>query len=184
MYNGAPLPEKPVILTFDDGYIDGYTNVFPLLQSAGFGGTFGVVTGWVGRADYMTWEQLQEMSRAGMEIISHSTSHPDFGKQPDDVVRDQLSRSKQELEEKLGQPAQFFMYPAGEPFRFGTEGRQRQVVAMVQEAGYRGAVTARNKLLQDPATPFALNRIRVTGGVDIRKFSENMGGPLPEAVGC
>ncbi len=184
MYNGAPLPEKPVILTFDDGYIDAYTNAFPLLHNAGFSGSFSIVTGWVGLAPYVSWEQLQEMAGAGMEIVAHSVSHPDFSKQPDDVVRDQLSRSKRDLEQKLGFPVPFFTYPAGEPFRFGSEERQRQVVTMVQEAGYRGALTTRNQLLQDPAAPFALSRIRVTGGVDIAKFAENMGGPRPADTGC
>ncbi len=184
IFNGAPLPEKPVVLTFDDGYGDAYTDAFPLLRSAGFGGTFGIVTGWVGQPASVTWEQLREMAAAGMEIASHSVSHPDLGKASDAIVRDQLSRSKRDLEERLGQPVQFFVYPAGEPFRFGTAERQAQVVPMVQEAGYRGALTARWNLLQDPAAPFALNRVRVSGGVDIRKFAENMGGPLPEAVGC
>jgi len=184
IYNGAALPEKPVVLTFDDGHRDAYTDAFPLLRSAGFGGTFSIVTQWVGGPASVTWEQLREMVAGGMEIASHSVSHPDFGKQPDDVVRDQLSRSKRELEEKLGQPVSFFVYPAGEPFRFGSAQRQAQVVPMVQEAGYRGAVTARWQLLQDPAAPFALNRVRVSRGIDIQTFAGHMGGPPPEAIGC
>lgn len=184
MYNGAPLPEKPVILTFDDGYADAYAGAFPHLNGFGFGGTFAIVTGWVGQPAYLTWAQIQEMAAAGMEMAAHSVSHPDFGVQPDDVVLDQLSRSRRDLEEKLGQPVAFFVYPAGEPFRSGTAERQAQVVAMVQEAGYRGALTAKWNLAQDPAAPFALNRVRVSGGVDIGKFAENMGGPSPEAIGC
>lgn len=184
IYNGAPRPEKPVILTFDDGYADAYTGAFPQLKQTGFGGTFAIVTGWVGQPGYLAWEQIQEMAAGGMEMAAHSVTHPDFGLQPDDIVRDQLSRSRRDLEEKLGQPVGFFVYPAGEPFRFGTAERQAQVVAMVQEAGYRGALTARWNLAQDPAAPFALNRVRVSGGVDIGKFAENMGGPAPEAIGC
>jgi peptidoglycan/xylan/chitin deacetylase (PgdA/CDA1 family) len=184
MQSGAPLPEKPVVLTFDDGYIDAYTNAFPLLRATGFGGTFAIVTSWVGQPDYMTWEQLREMAGAGMEIAAHSISHPDLGKASDDIVRDQLGGSKRQIEEALGLPAPFFFYPAGEPFRFGTPARQTQVVAMVQEAGYRGALTARFNLLQNPAAPFALNRVRVSGGIDIQKFAENMGAPAPETIGC
>ena len=184
IYDGAPLPEKPVILTFDDGHLDAYANAFPLLQEAGFGAAFSIVTGWVGQPASANWEQLQQMAAAGMEIASHSVSHPDFGKNSDDVVRDQLDRSKRELEEKLGQPVSFFVYPAGEPFRFGTPQRQAQVMAIVQEAGYRGAVTARWNIQQDPAHPFALSRVRVSGGVDIQNFARNMGGPSPDAIGC
>jgi peptidoglycan/xylan/chitin deacetylase (PgdA/CDA1 family) len=184
IYGGAPLPDKTVILTFDDGYADGYTNAFPLLRWAGFGGTFSIVTGWVGQPGYLNWDQMREMAGAGMEMAAHSVSHPDLGKEQDNVVRDQLSRSKRNLEENLGQPVAFFVYPSGEPFRSATPERQAQVVTMVQEAGYRGALTATWNLAQDPAAPFALNRVRVSGGVDIQTFAENMNGPAPEAIGC
>ena len=184
IYGGAPLPEKPVILTFDDGYADAYNNAFVHLKWAGFGGTFSVVTGWIGQPGYLNWEQMREMVGAGMEMVAHSVNHPDLGKEPDDVVREQLSRSKRDLEENLGQPVAFFVYPSGEPFRSAATERQAQVVAMVQEAGYRGALTATWNLAQDPAAPFALNRVRVSGGVDIQAFAENMGGPAPDDVGC
>jgi hypothetical protein len=99
-------------------------------------------------------------------------------------VRDQLSRSKQVLEQQLGIPVPFFIYPAGEPFRSGTARRQVQVATMVQEAGYRGAVTTRPNMWQDPSAPFALNRVRVSGGTDIYKFAERMWGPQPDVSGC
>jgi peptidoglycan/xylan/chitin deacetylase (PgdA/CDA1 family) len=184
MQIGAPLPEKPVILTFDDGYHDAYTNAFPILRSAAFGGTFGIVTNWVGQPGYVTWDQLHEMTAAGMEIASHTANHPDLGLESDPVVRDQLVRSKQVLEQQLGLPIPFLVYPAGEPFRFGTPIRQAQVPVLVQESGYRGALTTRWGLLHDPAAAFALNRVRVPGGVDIQTFAANMGGPPPDQTGC
>jgi peptidoglycan/xylan/chitin deacetylase (PgdA/CDA1 family) len=184
MHGGAPLPEKPIILTFDDGYRDAYTNAFPILRSGGFGGTFGIVTDWVGQPDYVTWDHLREMAAAGMEIASHTVSHPDLGREFDDVVRDQLSRSKQLLEEQLGLPVPFFVYPAGEPFRSGTLERQAQVATMAQEAGYRGALTTRPNMWQDPFAPYALNRVRISGGTDIYKFAENIWGSHPDQVGC
>jgi peptidoglycan/xylan/chitin deacetylase (PgdA/CDA1 family) len=184
MHGGAPLPEKPVILTFDDGYKDAYTNAFPLLRSAGLAGTFGIVTDWVGQPDYMNWDQLREMAAGGMEIVSHSVNHPDLGREYDAVVRDQLSRSKQVLEQQLGFPIAFFIYPAGEPFRVGTAERQAQVVTMVQEAGYRGALTTRPNMWQDPFAPYALSRVRVSGGTDIHAFAANMWGPPPDQIGC
>ena len=184
MYSGAPLPQNPVILTFDDGHLDAYTDAFPMLKAAGFSGTFGIVTGWVGQPDVVSWDQVREMAGAGMEIVSHSASHPDLGKASDDVVRQQLSASKSELEEKLGLPISFFVYPSGEPFRSGTAQRQAQVVQMVKEAGYKGALTTQWNLLQDPAKPFALNRVRVSGGIDINKFAAGLGGPATGATGC
>jgi peptidoglycan/xylan/chitin deacetylase (PgdA/CDA1 family) len=184
MQGGSPLPQRPVVLTFDDGYVDAYTNAFPLLRSAGLGGTFGIVTDWVGQPGYMNWDHLREMAAAGMQIISHSANHPDLGLEQDAVVRDQLSRSKRVLEEQLGLPVSFFIYPAGEPFRFGTPDRQVQVSMMVQEAGYRGALTTRSNMWQDPSAPLALSRIRVAGGTDIQSFAANMWGPPPDQTGC
>jgi len=184
IYNGAPLPSKPVVITFDDGYADAFTDAFPLLRQHGFGGTFSIVTAFVGQSGYLTWDQVQEMSRSSMEIASHSVSHTNLDKAPDDVVRAELAESKRVLEEKIGRPVEFFTYPSGEPFFRGTVERQRQVVEMVREAGYRGALAVKNSLIEDPGAPYSLSRLRVTGGVDLRKFAENMGGPLPETVGC
>jgi peptidoglycan/xylan/chitin deacetylase (PgdA/CDA1 family) len=184
MHAGAPIPEKSVVLTFDDGYRDAYTNAFPLLRSAGFIGTFGIVTDWVGQPDYVNWDQLREMTAAGMDIASHSANHPDLGLTHDWMVRDQLVRSKVALEQQLGIPITFFVYPAGEPFRFGTPDRQAQVAQMVYEAGYRGALSTRPGPWLDPFQPFALSRVRVSGGTDIYRFAENMGAPNPDAIGC
>ena len=185
VYSGAPLPQKPLVLTFDDGYADAFTSAFPALQKHGFTAAFAIITNNVGLAGvYMTWEQITWMANNGMEMTSHTLTHEDLNISRDDIVRQQLTLSKAALEEHLQRPALFFVYPSGEPFRHGTPARQAQVVKMVQEAGYRGALTASNKLQQNPGAPYAFNRIRVSGGVDIRKFAGNMGGALPEKIGC
>src|SRR5438093_12205695 len=119
-----------------------------------------------------------------MDMLSHTVSDADLNRPQDGVVRNELVTSKRALEEALGKPVLFLVYPSGEPFFRGSPDRQQQVVAMVREAGYSGALAVKNRLTQDPSAPYALNRIRVSGGVDIRKFAENMGGPLPETVGC
>jgi peptidoglycan/xylan/chitin deacetylase (PgdA/CDA1 family) len=185
IYAGAPLPAKPIVLTFDDGYADAFSDAFPALQRHGFIGAFSIITNWVGGSpDLVNWDQIVTMANAGMEMTSHTLTHEDLNKSPDNIVREQITLSKAALEQHLQRPVPFLVYPAGEPFRSGTPARQAQVVKMVQEAGYRGALTASNKLQQNPAAPYAFNRIRVSGGVDIRKFAENMGGPLPETLGC
>src|SRR5437667_8947606 len=119
-----------------------------------------------------------------MEMMPHAVDHADLVKSQDAVVRNELLTSDRAAEEALGKAVPFVVYPSGEPFFRGSPERQQQVVAMVREAGYSGALAVKNALTQDPNTPYALNRIRVSGGVDIRKFAENMGGPLPETVGC
>ena len=90
---GRPLPsgEKPILITFDDGYLDNYQNAFPLLQKYGFTGVFFVVTELAERASagmiapdglryadaYMTWDQLRAMTAAGMEVECHARVHED-----------------------------------------------------------------------------------------------------------
>lgn len=184
MYNGAPLPEKPVLLTFDDGYADAYTNVFPQLRWHGFGGSFSIVTGYVDIPPYVTWPQVIEMANAGMEMIAHSVTHEDLNTSPDQIVYYQVVESKRALEANLGRPVNYFTYPSGEPFFRGSPERQHRVVEILREAGYHGALAIKNGAVQDPANPFALNRIRIMAGVDIVKFAENMGGPPPQAIGC
>ncbi len=179
-------PNKPVILTFDDGYQDAYTQAFPLLQRYGFPASFSIITGFVGGGDlYMSWTQIQALAGAGMEMMSHSVSHPDLGTSDDDTVRQQVTESKAALEQHLGHPVPFFVYPSGEPFRSGSAERQQQVVAILQEAGYRAALLAGpNSLDQDPSQPFAFNRVRVSGGEDVYTFAGSIGGPSPDSLSC
>jgi hypothetical protein len=80
LVNGTPIPPKPVILSFDDGYIDHYVNVFPALKAYGFTGTFFVITGLAdaNRPDYLNWRQIREMADAGMSMESHTKDHVDL----------------------------------------------------------------------------------------------------------
>ena len=68
IYTGAPLPSKPVVLTFDDGYSDAFTDAFPLLRKYSFGGSFAIVTGFVGQPGYVNWDQVKQMAGSQMEI--------------------------------------------------------------------------------------------------------------------
>ncbi len=182
----AVLPRKPVMLTFDDGYDDGYTQAFPLLQKYGFAGSFAIITGLVeGGGPYMSWAQIREMADAGMEMTSHTVTHIDLGTSDDATDRDQLATSKQALQSQTGRPVEFLVYPSGEPFRSGSEARQAEVVALLREAGYRGALLdGSNTTTQDPSAPFALNRWRVFGSEDIYTYAGSIGGPSPDSVAC
>lgn len=183
---GAALPAHPVILTFDDGYDDAYTGAFPLLRKYGFMGSFAIITGFVeGGGPYLSWAQIMAMAGAGMEMMSHSASHPDLGTSGDATVRDQISVSKAALEQHLGGKIEFLVYPSGEPFRSNTVERQQQVVQMLKAAGYRGALLAGpNSVTQDPATPFALSRVRVSGGESLATYAGSIGGPSPGSLHC
>jgi peptidoglycan/xylan/chitin deacetylase (PgdA/CDA1 family) len=162
---GAPLPEKPIILTFDDGYEDNYTNAYPLLKKYGFVGTFFIVTEPVdkGRAGYMSWAQIEIMSTHGMEIGAHSYTHPDLRGKSVDYIIWQAVGSKEAIEGRIQQRVRFFSYPSG---RY-----DEQVVNVLHSADFWGAVTIETGTRQSSRQPFELQRIRVQGRDNLKTFA-------------
>ncbi|MEA3249046.1 MAG: polysaccharide deacetylase family protein [Patescibacteria group bacterium] len=125
---GKPLPERPVVITFDDGRDTQYTEALPLLKEYGFTATFFVFTNAPNRPGYVTWEQLAEMRDAGMEIGSHTVYHPFLTKSSDEELISELQGSRATIQEKLGVPGDVLAYP------FGLH--DERVLAAVWEAGY------------------------------------------------
>lgn len=111
---GKPLPSKAVILNFDDGWESQYTYAFPLLKKYGVTGTFFVFTNAIGRAHFMTWDQLKEMDAAGMTIGGHTKTHPYLTQITDPKELEQeIGGGKKIIEEHLGKTIRYFAYPFG-----------------------------------------------------------------------
>lgn len=148
-----PLPPKPVIITFDDGYEDNYRTALPLLQKYGLRATVFVIAGQVGQAGYLTWEQIAGLQAAGIEIGSHTYSHAALNELSQDRVLDELRRSKQVLEHNLATPVAFLAYPFGQ--------YNPETAAAARQAGYTGACTGRPGLgtLADDA--YQLKRVNI-----------------------
>ena len=102
MAGGARLPSRPVAITFDDGGSDNYGVAFPILREHGFTATFFVITGYVGGRACMTWDQLREMQAAGMDIESHTVSHPDLRTLGAAGLAEELGRSREALGHGVG----------------------------------------------------------------------------------
>jgi peptidoglycan/xylan/chitin deacetylase (PgdA/CDA1 family) len=154
---GKPLPPKPVILTFDDGYADNYTNAFPLLQRYGMTGHFFIITDFVnaGRAGYMTWPQIEAMSAAGQRFGSHSRDHPDLkGKSVDYLVWQALG-GVEAIEEHLGYHPRWISYPSGS--------YDALTQAVYQSAHYWGGLSTRQGATHTLERIFDLERVRVRG---------------------
>ncbi len=115
LLDGTPLPNKPVVLTFDDGYVDAYTNVFPALRERGFTGTFFIITSRPDAHDpaYMSWEQIREMADAGMSMEAHTKDHPDLIGRPYDFLVYQMLGSLQSLAAYTDRQPHMFAYPIG-----------------------------------------------------------------------
>jgi len=140
--SGAPLPPKPVLLTFDDGYIGHYTHVYPLLKEYQYPAVFSLFTGKLdgdvaGRST-VTWEQAKEMAADPLiTIAAHSVMHPrDLRELNDADLQREVVESKQRLEAELGIPIRYFTYPEGN--------YDERVAAAVAEAGYDAALTMSN----------------------------------------
>lgn len=168
---GRPLPERPIILTFDDGYRDNYEFAFPILRRRGQVGTFFLITSYMGQGEYLTWEQAREMAAGGMVLQSHSLNHADLEKSSTAEVIRQVTESKAILEREVGISVEYFCYPAG---RYDS-----RTVAALQSAGYRAAVTTRYGTEHTPGRLFELVRVRIRGSDTLETFATKVGGPPP-----
>jgi biofilm PGA synthesis lipoprotein PgaB len=138
LQTGMPLPEKPVVLTFDDGYGGHYEYVYPLLKKYGFPAVFSIYTNGVGNnvgRSHVSWEQLREMAANPLvTIASHSVTHPnDLTKLPDEQLIKELVESKNLLESNLGVKIRYFTYPVGK--------YDARVAQRAYSAGYELALT-------------------------------------------
>lgn len=158
------LPDKPIVLTFDDGYVDNYEYAFPVLEKFGFQGTFFVLTDVTDRQQpgYMTWDMLREMHAAGMDVQVHGREHHDMSGRDRDWLVFHLLGSAQTLHANLGYQPRFLAYPSGQ--------YDADVIAVAQEMGYWGAVTTTQGSLQSKAAPFEMRRLRVRGEWDFTRF--------------
>lgn len=126
-----PEPKHPVLLTFDDGYSDAYTALFPLLQKHNAKAVIFLITDKIGTPGYLTWAQIDEMQKSGwVSFGSHGVSHRRLRSLSDEEIRAELVNSKKRLEEKLGRPVTAFCYP------YGAGGFDKRVRPLVFEAGY------------------------------------------------
>jgi len=146
-------PAKFVVLTFDDGYQDFYTVVYPLLKKYRFKATVYVIADYLGRNNFLTEKEIQEMATSGLvEIGSHTLDHLYLKLVPSQLARKQIFDSKTKLEEMLHQPIQTFAYPYG---AFNLE-----VMNLVKEASYSAAVSVIYGSDQSEENLFYLSRIR------------------------
>ena len=110
---GTPLPEKAVLVTFDDGYADNYIYAYPILREEQVPATFFVVSTTVGNDNRMTADQLREMQANGMQIGSHTVNHEPLVTMNTKEIDFELRASREALEKLLGKPVYALDYPTG-----------------------------------------------------------------------
>ncbi|NNM83780.1 polysaccharide deacetylase family protein [Candidatus Parcubacteria bacterium] len=130
--SGTPLPSKPIILSFDDGWSDQFKYAFPILERYHYPVTFFVFTNAIGHRGFLTWDQLRQLIQAGMNIGDHTRSHPYLTTiTSTSTLLNEIVGSRQLLEQKLGVPVNEFAYP------FGLY--NAHIIELVKEAGYKSA---------------------------------------------
>lgn len=163
IFNGqTQSPNKPVVLTFDDGYIDFYTTAYPILAKYNFKGVAFIPTGLIGTGYYMNWDQIREIQKSGLVTFEgHTISHPNLILlTPNEALRE-LKEGKEMLQSQTGYPVNFIAYPYGVS--------NYQVQELAKQAGFVGGVGTW------PGKSFVpgmnMPRIRVNGNISIGQFA-------------
>lgn len=170
---GGTLPAKPVVITFDDGFLDVYENAFPIMQELGFTATMYIITGTLGTDKaygYVQEEELRALANAGWEIGSHSISHSDL-KTTHLGMRNEAEKSKQELEEKLGLPIRSFAYP----YASANDWIEEQMA----KYGYDSAMGVGIINRHSPESLYFLSRREVYNNTTLREFDDLLTVPPP-----
>lgn len=149
-----PIPKKTVVLTFDDGYDNNFTEAFPVLKKMGFPATIFIQVDGVGRRGYMTWDDIAILIENGIEIASHTVHHGFLPDLPEEEMKKEIVESKAILESRLQRPITLFSYPGG---GFNAAARQQVI-----DAGYEGAAATHPGPDYPDLDPYALKRIRVS----------------------
>jgi peptidoglycan/xylan/chitin deacetylase (PgdA/CDA1 family) len=172
--NENALPERPVVLTFDDGLAD-FLTALPVLQRYHFPATLYIATAFIGGTSrwlerereswrpMLTWQQVSEVSASGIECGAHTHSHPQLDTLTVARAKEEIERSKKLLEDHLGQEVLSFAYPFG---YFTTRIRQ-----LVREAGFHSSCAVRHAMSVENDNPFSLARLMVSGGMNQEEFA-------------
>jgi peptidoglycan/xylan/chitin deacetylase (PgdA/CDA1 family) len=159
------LPAKPIVLSFDDGYLSDLTRALPVLKARHWPGVLNLEVANLKPVWGIRPPGVRKLIRAGWEIDAHTLTHPDLTAVGAAQLRDEVAGSRAAIRKAFHVPVNFFCYPAG---RYNDT-----VIAAVQAAGYLGATTT-NYGLARPGDLYTLARVRVNGTDSIATFANRL----------
>jgi len=158
----AKLPSKPIVLSFDDGYLSQVTNAMPVLKARGWPGVLNLEVRNLQPVWGIRPPGVRKLLAAGWELDAHTLTHPDLTTVDAARLTQEVAGSRAAIRKQFHVPVNFFCYPAG---RYNDA-----VIAAVQRAGYLGATTE-NQGLAKPGDLYTLSRIRVNGSETVSAFA-------------
>jgi peptidoglycan/xylan/chitin deacetylase (PgdA/CDA1 family) len=171
------LPKNSVVVTIDDGWRSTYTEVFPEMKKRHFPFTVFVYPRIIGQTPYaLTWKQIREMANAGVDIQSHSYSHPFLTRKRNTSLDDrryaewlerELAESKRTLERETGRPVSFLAYPYGD--------YDHSLIPNVARAGYDAALTCDFGRVRRNSDPLRMKRVVIDKKMSFASFRHYLG---------
>jgi peptidoglycan/xylan/chitin deacetylase (PgdA/CDA1 family) len=175
--------DRPVVLTFDDGFRDFYSTAWPVLHQFGFGATMYLSTAFIGESrsrvqfkgrDCLTWAEVQQLLAAGVDFGSHTVNHPKLVDLTWSQIESEICGSKSEIEQRLGSAVLSFAYPYAFPqadAAFAARFRD-----LLKRAGYQNCVTTEVGCVDPDYDPFRLKRLPVNNEDDSALFTAKLEG--------
>jgi peptidoglycan/xylan/chitin deacetylase (PgdA/CDA1 family) len=170
----AQIPKKSVVITIDDGWSSLYDIAYPILKKYAFPATLFVYVDLIGTKKGLSWNQLHELSRNGIDIQNHTLSHRDLCTMKDEksfkeyfeAVEHEILAAQHMIDENLQKTCSYIAYPYGNTSSL--------VVELLKKHGYRGGLTVQRGATPFYAAPYRINRCAVYGGQSIAQFSKQL----------
>jgi peptidoglycan/xylan/chitin deacetylase (PgdA/CDA1 family) len=162
--NALSYQPKTVAVTFDDGSETDLVCAVPILQESGFGATFYITTGFVGKPGHLSPSQLRELCALGFELGCHSMTHAYLTDLDDQGLHREIAEAKTQLEQIVGRPVEHLSCPGGR--------HNQRVSEVARQAGYRTVATSRMRVNSATADRFALGRVAVMRGTSPAAFED------------